>query len=112
MILIGWNGGLHADNGNGDHYEMVSESVPTSPMTPSATDENRPLLRRTLTPATAVRGILTSQKSMVGSEGQGDVADTPADDGDIALGTRTLFCQMDILCHFDDNSTGWKESAR
>ena len=26
--------------------------------------------------------------------------------------TRTVFCQMDILCHFSDGSKGWKEAAR
>ena len=25
---------------------------------------------------------------------------------------RALFCQMDVLCHFDDGVMGWKESAR
>ena len=25
---------------------------------------------------------------------------------------RALFCQMDVLCHFDDGVMGWKEAAR
>jgi hypothetical protein len=28
------------------------------------------------------------------------------------LSDRSLFCQLDQLCHFDDGTSGWKETAR
>ena len=31
---------------------------------------------------------------------------------DVPLAMHALFCQMDVLCHFDDGESGWKEAAR
>ena len=32
--------------------------------------------------------------------------------GQLDLDIHALFCQMDVLCHFDDGESGWKEAAR
>lgn len=118
-------------------FEMATDTpspthrhTPSSPMTSSLLavgDEHHPLLlRRSPTPAAAVKSLLASTRSGdsldTHEQGQGLGSDAGGQGGgggggergsvDIELGTRTLFCQMDILCHFNDGSTGWKESAR
>ena len=51
-------------------------------------------------PAERVRFILTE------SEREGTDMD------DVSLDGHALFCQMDVLCHFDEGGMGWKEAAR
>lgn len=51
------------------------------------------------TPAERVRFLISSD----------DAVSTISDD--LQLG-RALFCQMDVLCHFDTGDSAWKESSR
>ena len=32
--------------------------------------------------------------------------------GEILTAQHSIFCQMDLLCHFDNGELGWKETAR
>ena len=54
------------------------------------------------TPAERVRFILADNGQEEG--------ESAAEDLDLAV--HALFCQMDVLCHFEDGESGWKEAAR
>lgn len=52
-----------------------------------------------MSPAEKVRFILTDVDQNEPTE-------------NVVLDGHALFCQMDVLCHFDEGEMGWKESAR
>ncbi len=57
------------------------------------------------TPAERVRFILADEKDK-------DKAEDGEEDVNVDLAMHALFCQMDVLCHFEDGDCGWKESTR
>merc|ERR1712141_554024 len=57
------------------------------------------------TPAEKVRFILSQDTEEVDGV---DLEEANEWDLDV----HALFCQMDVLCHFEDGETGWKEAAR
>ena len=57
------------------------------------------------TPAERVRSILSER----GAEDESSVSSA---DFEFDLHVHSLFCQMDVLCHFEDGEMGWKEAAR
>ena len=60
------------------------------------TDDGMPTCK---SPAERVRFILSNN-------------DEEVTDENLDLAVHALFCQMDVLCHFDDGESGWKEAAR
>lgn len=56
-------------------------------------------------PAEKVRFIISDDQN-------NDEAWTSSPDSKIDFSQRSLFCQMDVLCHFASGAMGWKESAR
>ncbi len=69
--------------------------------TPSHTSDNV----TPKTPAERVLFILADEKDK-------KKAEEGAEDVNLDLAVHALFCQMDVLCHFEDGDSGWKESTR
>jgi len=75
------------------------------PGTPSGSDRGSDSDQPPKTPAEKVRFILSHDSEEVSGV---DVEEANEWDLDV----HALFCQMDVLCHFEDGETGWKEAAR
>ena len=89
--------------------EPLTISVPERPSTSASgsSDQNSHTADdlSPKSPAERVRFILTDEKQT----DKGTDAEPAIEDINLA---HALFCQMDVLCHFEDDDHGWKECAR
>jgi hypothetical protein len=86
-----------ADEEQGIGYEMQVNGS-SADMVDDASDDGAGTWLLSGSAADKVRFILSPE----GVEGSGG----------ILIAQHSIFCQMDLLCHFDNGEMGWKETAR
>ena len=62
--------------------------------------------KKTKSPVERVRSILQARRPEDDEDGEGEDFDPRF------LRVHALFCQLDVLCHFEKGILGWKEMAR